>query len=316
MYRAKEDGKNDFRFFTNNGKTRSFEGLVLEAGLRHALEREEFWLHYQPKVDAATRRITGVEALLRWTPLDLGAMLPQQFIPLAEETGLIVPIGRWVLKQACSQNMAWQRQGLPAWSIAVNLSPRQFTDAELLADIDRALAESGMPPHLLQLEITESMMMRNVDRAIELLEAIRSRGVRLAIDDFGTGYSSISLMKKFPVDTIKIDRSFVQDLPDDAEDKAIVQAIIRMGKALGLSIVAEGVETANQAAFLREQDCDELQGYYFSRPLAAEDIPLFAEINANLSASLHRSEAASPGAPPRRRVEVLPIASVRRRHNY
>ena len=201
--------------------------------LRHALERNEFSLHYQPKVDVATRQITGVEALLRWTHPELGMVSPMQFIPLAEETGLIVPIGRWVLKEACAQNMAWQRRGLRPVSMAVNLSPRQFVDENLLHDIDDALLASGMSPVLLQLEVTESMVMRNVSRAIKVLDAVQSRGIRLAIDDFGTGYSSMSLMKQFPIDTIKIDRSFVRDLPNDTEDQAIAQAIISMGKALG-----------------------------------------------------------------------------------
>ncbi len=272
MYRAKEDGKNGFRFFVNQNKALSVERLVFEARLRQALERGELWLAYQPKVDATTARIIGVEALLRWTLPDLGALSPMQFIPLAEETGLIVPIGRWVLKTACAQAMAWRRQGLRQVSLAVNLSPRQFSDDTLLQDIDDALAASGMPPELLQLEITESMVMHNVPRAIEILDVIRSRGVRLAIDDFGTGYSSMSLMKKFPVDTIKIDRSFVKDLPDDAEDRAIAQAIISMGKALGLTIVAEGVETAEQAAFLRFHGCDEMQGYLFSPPLEPKGV--------------------------------------------
>ena len=213
--------------------------------------RNEFSLHYQPKVDLATGQITGVEALLRWTHPEHGMLPPAQFIPLAEETGLIVPIGRWVLKEACAQNMAWQRRGLRPVSMAVNLSPRQFIDENLLHDIDEALLASGMSPVLLQLEVTESMMMRNVPRAIKVLDAIQSRGIRLAIDDFGTGYSSMSLMKQFPIDTIKIDRSFVRDLPDDSEDQAIAQAIISMGKALGMTVVAEGVETVEQETFLR-----------------------------------------------------------------
>ncbi|MDB5517047.1 MAG: diguanylate cyclase [Tardiphaga sp.] len=246
MYLAKEDGKNAFRFFTKATKTQSIERLKLETGLRHALERDEFSLHYQPKVDLATRQITGVEALLRWAHPELGLLPPMQFIPLAEETGLIVPIGRWVLKQACAQNMAWQRRGLRPVSMAVNISPRQFVDESLLHDIDDALASCGMSPTLLQLEVTESMVMQNVARAIKILTAIQSRGIRLAIDDFGTGYSSMSLMKQFPIDTIKIDRSFVRNLPDDNEDQAIAQAIISMGKALGMTIVAEGVETTEQ----------------------------------------------------------------------
>jgi EAL domain-containing protein (putative c-di-GMP-specific phosphodiesterase class I) len=220
----------------------------------------------------ATGQITGVEALLRWTHPELGVLPPMEFIPLAEETGLIVPIGRWVLKEACAQNMAWQRRGLRPVSMAVNLSPRQFVDEHLLQDIDEALAESGMSPVLLQLEVTESMVMRNVSRAIKVLDAIQSRGIRLAIDDFGTGYSSMSLMKQFPIDTIKIDRSFVRDLPSDSEDQAITQAIISMGKALGMTVIAEGVETAEQHAFLRSHACDEMQGFLFSKPLPPQQL--------------------------------------------
>jgi EAL domain-containing protein (putative c-di-GMP-specific phosphodiesterase class I) len=267
MYLAKEDGKNGFRFFTKEIKAQSIERLTLESALRRALDRNQFELHYQPKVDMATGQITGVEALLRWTHPGLGVLSPMQFIPLAEETGLIVPIGRWVLKEACVQNMAWQGRGLRPISMAVNLSPRQFVDDNLLQDIDEALAASGMPAALLQLEVTESVVMRNVPRAVKVLDSIQSRGIRLAIDDFGTGYSSMSLMKQFPIDTIKIDRSFVRDLPNDTEDQAIAQAIISMGKALGMTVVAEGVETAEQEAFLRDHACDEMQGYLFSKPL-------------------------------------------------
>jgi diguanylate cyclase (GGDEF)-like protein len=274
MYRAKEEGKNNFHFFTPEIKSQSIERLALEADLQHALELNQFELNYQPKLDVTTGRITGVEALLRWTHPKLGNLPPTEFIPLAEESGLIIPIGRWVLMTASAQNMAWQREGLPAISMAVNLSPRQFQDPNLLGDIDDVLAATGMPAHLLQLEITESMVMRNVERAIKLLDEIRSRGVRLAIDDFGTGYSSMSLMKKFPIDTIKIDRSFVLDLAQSVEDREIATAIINMGKALGLTVVAEGVETNEQDTFLRGHACDELQGYLFSRPVPAEKIPL------------------------------------------
>lgn len=272
MYLAKEDGKNGFRFFTKDVKTQSIERLMLETGLRHALDRKQLSLHYQPKVDLGTGQITGVEALLRWVHPDLGMLPPMQFIPLAEETGLIVPIGRWVLKEACAQNMVWQSQGLRPVSMAVNLSPRQFVDENLLHDVDDALAMSGMSPTLLQLEVTESMVMQNVPRAVRVLDALRSRGIRLAIDDFGTGYSSMSLMKQFPIDTIKIDRSFVRDLPDDSEDKAIAQAIISMGKALGMTIVAEGVETTEQETFLRDHACDEMQGFLFSKPVPPQQL--------------------------------------------
>jgi EAL domain-containing protein (putative c-di-GMP-specific phosphodiesterase class I) len=274
MYLAKEEGKNDFRFYSPVIKSQSIERLMLESSLRHALELNQFALHYQPKIEAATGQINGVEALLRWRHPDLGDLPPMKFIPLAEETGLIIPIGRWVLRTACAQNMAWQRQGLPVISMAVNLSPRQFQDDHLLRDVDDALKETGMPAHLLQLEITESMVMQNVARAIKLLDEIQDRGVRLAIDDFGTGYSSMSLMKQFPIDTIKIDRSFVRDLAENPQDRAIATAIISMGKALGLTVVAEGVETTEQDAFLRGHLCDELQGFLFSKPVPAEDIPM------------------------------------------
>ena len=288
MYRAKEDGKNGFRFFTQEVKSQSIERLMLETGLRHALERNEFSLQYQPKVDLATRQITGVEALLRWTEPELGPISPAQFIPLAEETGLIVPIGRWVIKQACAQNMAWQRLGLRPVSMAVNLSPRQFIDGNLLNDIDDALASCGMPPSLLQIEVTESMMMHDVSRALDVLNALRDRGICIAIDDFGTGYSSMSLMKQFPIDTLKIDRSFVRNLPDDCEDEAIAQAIISMGKALGMMIVAEGVETTAQEDFLRDRGCDEMQGYLFSKPVQPDQM---AEM---LKPSLHVAPPLQP----------------------
>ncbi|MBR1212899.1 EAL domain-containing protein [Bradyrhizobium sp. JYMT SZCCT0180] len=288
MYLVKGDGKDGFRFFTRDTRTQPIERLTMETNLRHALERNELLLHYQPKIDLNTGEITGVEALLRWRAPD-GAMLPPcEFIPLAEETGLIVPIGRWVLREACAQNMMWQRQGMRPVSMAVNLSPRQFVDERLLQDIDAALAISGMPPDLLQLEVTESMVMQNVARAVRVLDGIEGRGIHIAIDDFGTGHSSMSLMKQFPIDTIKIDRSFVRDLADDMEDQAIAQAIISMGKALGMTVVAEGVETIEQQAFLRRHGCDEMQGYLFSKPLPPGGI-------ADLLPPLH---AASPPLQP------------------
>jgi EAL domain-containing protein (putative c-di-GMP-specific phosphodiesterase class I) len=197
---------------------------------------------------------------------------PIRFIPLAEETGLIVLIGRWVLNTACAQSMAWQRAGLPPISMAVNVSPRQFSDEQLLSSIDNALASSGLDPKLLQIEITESMVMLNVERAVRVLDAIQSRGVRIAIDDFGAGYSSMLMLKQFPIDTIKIDSSFIRDLPDNSQDKAIAKAIINLGKALGLTIVAEGVETVEQDKFLRDHACDEIQGFLFSHPVPPEKI--------------------------------------------
>ncbi len=272
MYLAKAEGKNDVRLFSTEIETQSVDRLEIETSLRLAVERGELCLHYQPKVDVLSGKIAGVEALLRWMHPQLGMLPPIKFIPLAEETGLIVMIGRWVLNTACAQNMEWQRAGLPPISMAVNVSPRQFSDDNLLNYIDSALASSGLDPKLLQIEITESMVMLNVDRAIKILDAIQGRGVRLAIDDFGTGYSSMSVLKRFPIDTIKIDRSFVRDLPDSSEDKAISEAIINMGKALGLTIVAEGVETIEQDKFLRDHSCDEIQGFLFSKPVLPERI--------------------------------------------
>ena len=275
MYLAKTEGRNEVRFFSKEIRAQSIDRLMIETGLRRALDRDEFTLHYQPKLDVATGQIAGVEALLRWNHPELGLLPPMHFIPISEETGLIVPIGCWVLKTACAQNMIWQREGLLPMSMAVNVSPRQFSDENLLRDIDEALTASGMDPKFLQIEITESMVMLNVGRSMRVLDAIQSRGVRLAIDDFGTGYSSMSMLKRFPIDTIKIDRTFVRELPQNAEDKAITQAIISMGKALGLTIVAEGVETIEQDEFLRAHACDEIQGHLFSKPVTADKIAEF-----------------------------------------
>ncbi len=289
MYLAKSAGKNDVRLFSTEIESQAVDRLEIETSLRHAMERGELVLHYQPKVNVLTGKIAGVEALLRWNHPLLGLLPPAQFIPLAEETGLIVMIGRWVLNTACAQSMAWQRAGVPAVSMAVNVSPRQFSDEHLLSYIDAALASTGLDPKLLQIEITESMVMLNVDRAIQLLDAIQSRGVRLAIDDFGTGYSSMSALKRFPIDTIKIDRSFVRDLPASSEDKAISEAIINMGKALGLTIVAEGVETIEQDEFIRGLACDEIQGFLFSRPVTPDKI-------VELLNALPEATAARPAA--------------------
>ena len=270
MYFAKEEGKNNFQFYSKDIKSQSIERLSIETNLRFALERNELSLHYQAKLDFKTNAITGVEALLRWNNPALGVVTPTQFIPVAEETGLIVPIGRWVLKTACAQNVAWQRQGLPAVCIAVNLSLRQLLDENLIEDIEKALKNSGMSPGLLELEITESMVMHSPTRMIGVLAKIKNLGVRLAIDDFGTGYSSLAQIKHFPVDTLKVDRSFIRNIPQDAEDKAITEAIIAMGKTLSLTVVAEGVETQDQMDFLKDHSCDEMQGYHFSKPIAPD----------------------------------------------
>jgi diguanylate cyclase (GGDEF)-like protein/PAS domain S-box-containing protein len=275
MYLAKEEGKNTFAFFSDRMKPQSIERLTLETSLRRALELEEFTLHYQAKVDFKTGEITGVEALLRWHTPELGAISPARFIPLAEETGLIVPIGKWVLRTACRQSVEWRKQGLPPVRMSVNLSMRQLNDEALVREITSVLAETGMEPSMLELEVTESTIMHNAARAVDVLTAVKDLGVRLAIDDFGTGYSSLAHLKRFPIDTLKVDRSFIRELPNDAEDKAIAEAIIAMGKTLSLTVVAEGVETPQQQAFLSEKLCDEMQGYYFSTPVAAQD---FAEL--------------------------------------
>lgn len=266
MYLAKEEGKNNFQFYAKDMSRMSVERLRLEAHLRRALEEGEFSLQYQAKVDLKCGEISGTEALLRWWNRDVGTVPPGQFIPLAEDTGLIVPIGNWVLRTACRQNVAWQRRGLPAVVMAVNLSARQFKDPGLLQDIADVLQQTGMAPDLLELEITESMIMNNVEQAAERVAEIKKLGVRLAIDDFGTGYSSLSQLKRFPIDTLKVDRSFIRDIPANAADKAIAEAVISMGKTLGVVVVAEGVETAEQYAFLRASGCDQMQGYYFSKP--------------------------------------------------
>jgi len=275
MYHAKEEGKNNFQFYDGRLETMSLERLSMESKLRRAIERDELSLHYQAKLDLATNAISGVEALLRWNSAELGAVSPAKFIPVAEETGLILAIGKWVLRSACSQSMQWQRSGLPPVRVSVNLSPRQLNDPELVAAVRDVLAETGLKPDLLELEVTESSVMHNVERALEVLCALKDMGVQLAIDDFGTGYSSLAQLKRFPIDTLKVDRSFIRELPADSEDKAIAEAIIAMGKTLSLTVVAEGVETREQQEFLRERACDQMQGFFFSKPVAAAD---FAEL--------------------------------------
>lgn len=270
MYYAKGKGKNNYQFYSENIHLQSAGRMDIERELRSALERNEFSLHYQAKVDVKTNAIIGVEALLRWQNPTLGSVPPTQFIPVAEETGAIIPIGRWVLKTACAQNAAWQKQGLPAICMAVNLSVGQTEDSHLIGDIKAALKDNSLAPHLLELEITESMLMSNPPRMIAALAKIKKLGVRLSIDDFGTGYSSLAKLRHFPVDTLKIDRSFIRNIPENAEDKAITQAIIVMGESLGLTVIAEGVETEEQLKFLKDQACDEIQGYLFSKPTDAD----------------------------------------------
>jgi diguanylate cyclase (GGDEF)-like protein len=270
MYQAKEDGKNNFQFYSEKLNANSLERLTLESSLRHALERNEFRLHYQAKRDMANGRITGMETLLRWQHPDLGIVAPMQFIPVAEETGMIVPIGKWVLQTACLQNVAWQSLGLPRLSIAVNLTARQFCDEHLARDIAVILKSTGMDACLLEIEIHESLLIHDIDRTLRILTALKAIGVKIAIDDFGTGYSSLSTLQQFPLDTIKIDRSFIRDLEARGDQSRLTEAIIAMGKSLSLTVVAQGVETKEQADFLREHACDEFQGFYFNKPVSAQ----------------------------------------------
>jgi diguanylate cyclase (GGDEF)-like protein len=269
MYQAKEDGKNNFQFYSERLNANSLERLSLESGLRHALERNEFELHYQAKRDMANGRITGMEALLRWNHPDLGMLAPMSFIPVAEETGLIVPIGKWVLRTACQQNVTWQQQGLPRLSIAVNLTARQFSDEHLLRDVASILQFTTMEAGLLELEIHESLLIHDIEKTLRILTGLKSLGIRIAIDDFGAGYSSLSTLQRFPLDTIKIDRSFIRDVATPGKDGRLAEAIICMGKSLSLTVVAQGVENKEQADFLREHACDEFQGFYFNRPISA-----------------------------------------------
>ena len=269
MYQAKENGKNNYQFYSRDLNAHSLQRLNLESGLRHALERGEFELEYQAKRDIANGNVTGMEALLRWRHPDLGTIAPMQFIPIAEETGLIVPIGRWVFETVCQQHAAWQARGLRPVTIAVNLSARQFTDSRLVADLAGALAAARMPAHLLELEIAESLLMRDVPGSLAILKRLKEIGVRIAVDDFGIGYLSLATLKEFPLDSIKIDRSFMRDADSVTEDQALTESIIAMGRNLSMTVVAQGVETREQADFLRQNACDEFQGFFFDRPQSA-----------------------------------------------
>jgi diguanylate cyclase (GGDEF)-like protein len=275
MYRAKEQGRNRFVFFSAELQSHTPEKLSLEAGLRHGLERKEFRVHYQPKIDMASGEITGVEALLRWQHPELGLLLPEKFIHLAEETGLIIPIGYWTLREVCARAKTWQAAGLPRLPVAVNLSACQFSQDQLVPQLAEILKETGMHPDLLELEITESMVMRDPEQAVQLMHNLRSMGVRLTIDDFGTGYSSLGYLKRFPINSLKVDRSFVRDLPHSTDDVAITPAVIAMAHSLQMNVIAEGVELKEQFDVLRKEGCDEFQGYLCRPPLIEEDLIRF-----------------------------------------
>ncbi len=268
---AKNGGGNAYRFFAAGMNVNTLERLQLETGLREALERGEFLLHYQPRIDLATGRIVGAEALLRWRHPERGLVPPGQFIPAAEDSGLIIPIGTWVLREACRQAHVWQQAGLPRITVAVNLSALQFQRSELLDTIQAALAESGLAPEHLELELTESILIQDAAGALTTVQQLRATGLKLSIDDFGTGYSSLGYLQKLAVQALKIDQSFVRGLTGDADSAAIVRAVIQLAHSLKLVTVAEGVETDAQFAFLRNHGCDQVQGYYFSRPVPAEE---------------------------------------------
>jgi len=270
MYRAKESGGNSLAFVSEVGKRSVGDRMVIGAGLRRALDENQLLLLYQPKVSIRTGAVTGVEALVRWKHPERGLILPGAFIPLAEGSGLIRPISRWVLHQACTQACQWRDDGPFPIRVAVNLSARQFIDGGLVIEVAHALAQTGLPPDLLELEITESIMMEHPDRAAETLLEIKAMGVHVSIDDFGTGFSSLARLKKFPIESVKIDRSFINDVAVDPDDASIVSAVIAMAHNLRLNVVAEGVETVEQIRFLRERNCDEAQGYLISRPVLPE----------------------------------------------
>jgi diguanylate cyclase (GGDEF)-like protein/PAS domain S-box-containing protein len=269
MYQAKETGRQGFRFFTPAMNARAVERQTIEEALRRALERNELALHYQPKLSLTTGAIVGAEALIRWIHPTEGQIPPSRFIPVAEDCGLINPIGAWVLREACRQAKAWIDEGLPASGIAVNVSGIQFRQERFLNDLFATLDETGLDPGLLEVELTESVLVQQTGTMTTILRALRESGAQIAIDDFGTGYSSLSYLRRFPVDALKIDQSFVRQISTDGEDTAIVTAIISMAHALQLKVIAEGVETADEVAFLRAQQCDEAQGYYFSKPVDA-----------------------------------------------
>jgi diguanylate cyclase (GGDEF)-like protein len=277
MYFAKRESGDNFRFFTEAMNTAALKRLTMEKQLRQALKHGELSLHYQPQIDVMSGSISGVEALLRWDNAELGIISPVEFIPLAEETNLIVPIGDWVLRTACAQAKAWQDAGIHLPRVAVNVSVRQFAQLGFPEQVEKILKETGLKPSALEIEITESVLMKDGEMAITTLRELKALGIQLAIDDFGTGYSSLAYLKQFPIDRLKIDRTFVCALNTDVHDRAIASAVISLAENMNLSVTAEGVETENQLAFLKSRNCNEAQGYYLSRPLSVEDMGEFMQ---------------------------------------
>jgi len=272
LYSAKARGRNNYQFYEAEMNTAVSERMMMINDLRHAIQRNEFLLYYQPKLCARRNKMIGMEALLRWEHPATGIMLPNKFVPLLEETGMIIPIGKWVLRTACEQNQEWIRAGLPPMPISVNISARQFHQKHLVETVADILEETGLDPHNLELEITESALLENADSACNTLQALSELGVQLAIDDFGIGYSSLHYLKQFPINTLKMDRTFVEGIVSDADDAAIVEAIIGLGHSLRLKVVAEGVETESQLSYLRDRGCDEVQGFFFSCPVPSTNL--------------------------------------------
>ena len=284
MYHAKKMGRANYQFFTPQMNAAAGARLLLEKDLRRALDQGEFVLHYQPKVDVATGAVHAMEALVRWRSAERGLVPPNEFIPVAEEIGLIIPLGAWVLREACRQNRAWQLAGLPTMRVAVNLSAYQFAQNNLPEFVAGVLEEAGMAPSCLELEVTESVVMHNPAEAAQILERLHAQGIHISVDDFGTGYSSLSYLKQFRLDTLKIDRSFVRDISSDADDAAIVKSVIALAHSLRLRVIAEGVETDEQLAYLRELGCDQYQGYLSSKPLPADEFEAMLRASARTAA--------------------------------
>ncbi|MEO8019071.1 MAG: EAL domain-containing protein [Pseudomonadota bacterium] len=314
MYHAKDCGRNNFQFFREDMNIRAIERQAIEDGLRHAVERDELVLHYQPILDLWSGAPTGVEALVRWRHPTRGLLLPAQFMAIAEDSGLIVPMGRWVLSEACRQNKMWATAGLPPMRIAINVSAVELGDKDFVGHVRQVLADSGLAPHLLEFELTETFLMRDSTSTAVVLRSLKDLGVRLALDDFGTGYSSLSHLKGFPIDTLKIDRAFVSELTTNPDDASIVSAVITLGKSLQMRVVAEGVESAAQLVKLQEYQCPEGQGYYFGRAVAGEKI---VELLGRIVANVHAFAEGPTGEVPlmqmaSKRIELSQLTSTRR----
>lgn len=292
MYQAKENGRQGYQFFKPAMNVRAIERQAIEEGLRGAVERREFALHYQPKIDLRTGAVAGAEALVRWSHPTRGNVPPTQFISIAEDTGLILPIGAWVLREACAQAQAWVAAGLPATVMAVNVSGMEFRNDDFVDGLFAILDETGFDPSFLELELTESVLMQRPESAVSMLYRVRERQIRVAVDDFGTGYSSLSYLRKFPIDTLKIDQSFVRQISTQGQDAAMVIAVIAMAQSLKLRVIAEGVEKLEEVTFLRAQECDAAQGYYFSPPVLPHQFARLLKAGSTDLSALRDQDAA------------------------